>query len=67
MKIGNATMVIMVVALLAAPAVFAHPGHVHVPGPVHGFSWVDLLGFLLVSVALPVDAWLVVRARRHRR
>ncbi len=50
---------------LMAPAVFAHPGHVHGPGPAHGFSWLDLALFLVASVGLPVVALLV--ARWHRR
>ncbi len=53
--------------LLAASAVFAHPGHVHASGPVHGTSWLDLAGFLLASVALPAAAFVLVRWRNRRR
>ncbi len=52
---------------LAVESALAHPGHVHVTGPVHGFSWIDLAGYLLVSLVLPAAAWLVVRLRPRRR
>lgn len=53
--------------LLVASAVFAHPGHVHTAGPVHGTSWLDLAGFPLASAVLPAAALLVVRWRHRRR
>ncbi len=53
--------------LLAASATFAHPGHVHTVGPVHGTSWFDLAGFLLASAVLPAAALLVARWRNRRR
>jgi len=53
--------------LLAASTVLAHPGHVHVSGPVHGTSWLDLAGFLLASTLLPAAALLVARWRNRRR
>lgn len=43
--------------------VLAHPGHVHHPGLIHGYSWVDLLG-LLAMVALP---WVFAWKRSRRR
>lgn len=52
---------------LAAESALAHPGHVHADGPVHGFSWIDFAGFLLVSLILPAAAWLAVRSRSRRR
>jgi hypothetical protein len=45
--------------------VFAHPGHVHLGGPVHGYSWVDLLGIVAVVAVAVVLAW--VRRRRGAR
>lgn len=50
--------------LVLTQAAFAHPGHVHLPGPVHGYSWVDLVVLLVAVAALPaiVGAW--PRARR---
>jgi hypothetical protein len=52
---------------LTAGATWGHPGHVHGPGPVHGFSWIDLALYLAVSVAAPAAAWLVARRRNRRR
>lgn len=53
--------------LLAASTAFAHPGHAHATGPVHGYSWLDLAGFLLASVVFPVAALLVAQWRNRRR
>ena len=35
--------------------------------PVHGFSWMDLLGFLVASVALPAAALLAGKWHDKRR
>jgi hypothetical protein len=36
--------------VLAIPmTAYAHPGHVHRTGLVHGFSWVDWLGLLAIA------------------
>jgi len=52
---------------LTAFAVQAHPGHAHVPGPAHGFAWVDVALFLLAAVVVPTLAWDLVRRRNRRR
>lgn len=56
-----------VMLLLTASVVHAHPGHVHGPGPAHGFSWMDIVLFLVASVALPAVAFLVAHWRSRRR
>lgn len=67
MKCGFATTPIMLAMLGMAEAVYAHPGHVPGPGPVHGFSWLDVLGFLVASVALPAAAFLAGKLHSRRR
>ncbi len=58
--------VVQILALTAPAAVFAHPGHVHHPGLVHGTSWIELLGLMaLFAVPLAV-ALLGVRSRNDR-
>jgi hypothetical protein len=53
--------------VLAVPiAARAHPGHVHHPGLVHGYSWIELLGFAALFVVPVVIAWLSVRPRSGR-
>ncbi len=64
MKLLFRLPVVMALSLMA-PAVFAHPGHVHGPGPAHGFSWLDLALFLVASVGLPVVALLITHWRRR--
>lgn len=56
---------VAVAGWVAAQPVFAHPGHVHLGGPVHGYSWVDLLGIVAVVAVAVVLAW--VRRRRGVR
>lgn len=67
MKPGDATPWTTALALLSAQAALAHPGHVHGPGPVHGFSWVDLALFLAASAVVPAVALLLARRRYRRR
>lgn len=54
----------IVAVMLAMPwMVLAHPGHVHQPGPVHGYPWVDLPGlFAILAVSLALG-----RRTAHRR
>lgn len=66
MKLGSAMTSITATLLLSAPAVFAHPGHVHGPGPAHGFSWIDLALFLAATIVAPAAALLFVRLRGRR-
>jgi hypothetical protein len=52
---------------LAMPLmVLAHPGHVHHPAPVHGYSWIDLLG-LLAIVVVPLALARRTTGRGHGR
>jgi hypothetical protein len=53
--------------VLAIPiAAHAHPGHVHLPGPVHGYSWIELLGFVALFAVPLAIALLSVRPRNGR-
>lgn len=45
--------VMAITPYLMAQAAYAHPGHQHQPGPIHGFSWIDLLTFLLAALVVP--------------
>jgi hypothetical protein len=53
--------------VLAVPiTVFAHPGHVHHPGLVHGYAWYELFGLAALFAVPLVIALLVVRWRNGR-
>jgi hypothetical protein len=57
----------LVSLLLAVPMVVcAHPGHVHQSGLVHGYSWIELLGFVALFAVPLVIAWLAVHPRNGR-
>jgi len=45
----------LALAVMAATAM-AHPGHIHEPGMVHGFSWMELLVYLTAAAIVPVLA-----------
>jgi hypothetical protein len=66
MKSGPAKAMMMATVLMAAQVAVAHPGHVHTPGPVHGYSWIDLVGFLVASLALPAAVWFGAWVKRRR-
>ncbi len=66
MKLGSATAFITLAILVSAQAALAHSGHVHGPGPVHGFSWFDLMLFLLGVMPAPVLLLLWAPRRRRR-
>ncbi len=66
MKFGYAMTLTTAMALSLAQEVYAHPGHVHGPGPAHGFSWMDLALFLVAAAAVPAVALFIVH-RRDRR
>ncbi len=67
MRLGAALNATILTVMAALQAAHAHPGHVHGSGPAHGFSWMDLLGFLVASVALPAAAFLAVKWHDKRR
>jgi hypothetical protein len=64
MKSAFAAMILAVLA--AAQTASAHPGHVHQPGPVHGYSWVDLAVLLIAVAALPAISRFAARLRTRR-
>ena len=67
MRFGAALNAAILTVMATLPAAHAHPGHVHGSGPVHGFSWMDLLGVLVASVALPAAALLAGKWHDKRR
>jgi hypothetical protein len=66
-KLGSTTALTVAAAFMPAPGVFAHPGRVHEPAPVHGFSWLDPVLFFAVSVVPPVPAAVAIHRRNRRR
>lgn len=55
--------VMAITPYLMAQVAYAHPGHMHQPGPIHGFSWIDFLAFLLAALVVPGLVLLVVQLR----
>ena len=66
MRFERAVQAVASLVLAAPMAVFAHPGHVHHPGVVHGYSWFDLLGSMAVFAVPLTIALLVARGRNDR-
>ena len=58
--------VMAIAPCLLAQVAYAHPGHLHPPGPIHGLSWIDFLAFLLAALVVPGLVFLVAQLRaRH--
>ena len=58
--------VMAITPYLMAQVAYAHPGHPHQPGPIHGLSWIDFLTFLLAALVVPGLVFLVAQLRaRH--
>jgi hypothetical protein len=66
MKLKFVSGMVTSMTLVAAQVAVAHPGHVHTPGPVHGYSWIDLVGFLVASLARPAAVWFGSWVKRRR-
>jgi hypothetical protein len=66
MRFKRAVQTLASLVLAIPMAVFAHPGHVHHPGPVHGYSWIELLGFVALFAVPLAIALLSVRPRNGR-
>lgn len=66
MRFERARQTVATLVLAVPMAVYAHPGHVHQPGLVHGYSWVELLGFAVLFAVPVVIAWLGMHSRNGR-
>ena len=66
MRFERVVQTVASMALAIPMAVFAHPGHVHHPGLMHGFSWIELVGSLALF-AVPLVIILLVVRHRHGR
>jgi hypothetical protein len=66
MRFEHSVKTVASLVLSIPMAVFAHPGHVHHPGLVHGTSWIELLGFLALFAVPLVIVVLAVRRRNGR-
>jgi hypothetical protein len=66
MRFERALQTLASLALAVPMTVFAHPGHVHQPGLVHGYSWIELLCVIaLLAVPLAIIV-LAVHSRNHQ-
>ena len=66
MRFECAVQTLASLALVIPIAVFAHPGHLHHPGVVHGYSWIELCG-ILALLAVPLAIILFAVHRRNGR
>ena len=66
MRFKRARQILASLALSVPLALHPHPGHMHQPGLVHGYSWIELLGFVALCALPLVIAWLAVHPRNDR-